>query len=195
MTIIMKKLGLMVILVLFCFNSLLYAESSDQDFSKLDQIHNAWLKTYNSEGGDLSSYYSDQALLLVAKEKYIMGKTNINSYFNNERKCQRKVETITPLAEFKDGVDMYEIGQMVSAKVRYIYMMAWKKTGANWLCELHAFAESTASSDDYSGIDQMRQKWLSLANAHEPKKLVDQLFSKDAVLYRIGILSRKSKKY
>ena len=128
-----------MILALFCFNSLLYAEPTNEDFAKLDQLNTDWMNTFNSENGDLSRFYNTETLFFPAKKNFIKGNSVIGDYFLKLKKTGYKLVAITPVGRYRvNSIIIYETGNLVSDKTKFNYLVIWKRNGVNWFRELRS---------------------------------------------------------
>lgn len=112
--------------------------------------------------------------------------------FQKENQLDNKM-ALSPATKKKithDTNSYFEVGHyrsMESGENEFAYLIAWKKKEDQWLKELEIIYPSLDKAKvDASQIDAARTEWMNYSNAHKPEKLVEKLYTKNAVYFNAG---------
>jgi ketosteroid isomerase-like protein len=155
---------------------------------KLDEANDKWMEDYNKKAGDVSECYTEQCVLFPENGKAITGKADIAQFYSQKYPNVSKVKTVQVKKRFIETPTLiYEVGTLITDKQEiYPYMVSWNGSKGTWQRELEAMAKKTTSHNDSMQINAAREKWMQLCNAHDHKKLVENLYLKDAYYYNRG---------
>lgn len=177
----MKKLRvLLAFLAVFLSSHTVYAQVI------LGEEQAEWNLALN-KGEDLSRFYWEQPTLFLEHEIY-QGKEDIQKQLEeliaSEGKLNRHVNKGTV---FQGKNNYFEIGYYVYEKARYGFVIGWKKVDETWLREIDIlFKTEDAPEIEVSQINDARNLWMKLSNAHDPKALIQQVYTPDAVYVNQG---------
>ncbi len=156
---------------------------------EIDKINEEWINQFNLRSSELENFYSEQALLLPEREKYIKGRQAVSTYHLNKKE-KVVIEAIHPVyrMQLSENQSMvYEIGYFTTNDVLvYQYLVIWNNNEGAWVRELEAVAELSSAADGDSGIDKARDKWIELANKHSAMDLAEGIYAEDFIYYNRG---------
>lgn len=159
--------------------------------AEIDKQNMNWMSSITGNEKEISSIYTENALLFSELDSYIRGITQITTFYQNKFKGLTLKE-YTPLhrVQLSENKDMaFEIGLLTTAQnVSYQYLILWTKVNGSWLRDLEAVAEKTVDSDVDSGIDVARNRWVKLANQHSAADLIKNTYIENLFYYNRGIL-------
>ncbi len=159
--------------------------------SEIDKLNKDWMNSLAGSTKDISTIYTENALLFSESDNYIRGITYISDFYQSifegltlkEYIMQYRVQ----LSENKDMV--FEIGLLTTAQdVSYQYLILWTKANGSWLRDLEAVAIKEVDIEFDSGIDVTRNRWVELANQHSPIALAKGTYTDNLFYYNRGIL-------
>ncbi len=159
--------------------------------SEIDRQTKEWIRSFMDNGKDISTNYTESALLFSESDDYLQGLTNITSYYQSKFKGLNLKEYKSlyrvQLSENKDMV--FEIGLLTTEQeVSYQYLILWTRTNGSWLRDLEAVARKTDTLDVDSGIDDAREHWVKLANQHSAIALAKSAYLENLFYYNRGVL-------
>jgi hypothetical protein len=159
--------------------------------SEIDMQTNNWMSTLSANDIDVSTIYTENALLFSEMDNCIKGITNITIFYQNIFKGLTLNEYNSlyrvQLSENKHMV--FEIGLLTTEQnVSYQYLILWTKIKGLWLRDLEAVAKKAIALDIGSGIDLARNLWVELANMHSAITLVKSTYIENFFYYNRGIL-------
>jgi len=155
---------------------------------KLDAANQKWVEDYNKKAGDVSGCYMEQCVLFPESGKVIKGKSAIAQFYSQKYPNLSRVRTMQVHKRFVETPTLvYEVGTLLTDKQEmYPYIVSWNGSNGTWQRELEALARKTTGKNDSAQINVAREKWMQLCNAHNHKKLVENLYLKDAYYYNKG---------
>ncbi len=159
--------------------------------SEINNQTNNWMNFLMDNGKDISTIYTERALLFSKSDSYIQGITNITTFYQNKFKglILKEYNSLyrVQLSENKDMV--FEIGLLTTVQnVNYQYLILFTRINGSWLRDLEAVAEKTVTLEVDSGIDVARKHWVELANQHSAITLAKSAYIEDLFYYNRGIL-------
>jgi hypothetical protein len=179
------------ILVLSCFIFTLNAQTLDS----LDLLKKEWQTAFNQNNlTDAESQYLDKGGIFTQKNIYIKGKGMTTAL----KRLQKKAAPILHqqrlfLQENSKNKRYFELLSHQTTSGKYYYsIIAWRNINGKWQRELEVLDEKTTkNANDYpKGIDEARQKWIDYSNAHQPKQLVKNVYTKDAIYFNGGKVTK-----
>jgi ketosteroid isomerase-like protein len=163
----------------------------NQPLPEIDKRNQAWIQAFHSRDGSLEGFYTDNALLFPAKDRYLQGAASVQDFYKNYGDSFRikefRVDYRVQLTENRGMV--YETGSFVTdTEEMYQYLTVWTQDDNIWLHELDVISVRDISLTADPLIDTARNQWIELANANSAKKLAKELYNLDFVYYNRGRL-------
>ena len=165
-----SKFNIFLILFTSLFTCNCFAQKSDKNSSKL-------LKETQS------SYH--QNVIGISENKLLKGQKTVKTYVE---KLNKQDALIRYKTEYKVQVMQaleYEIGLSQTEKEKQLaHIIIWDKTTKKRIFEV--IYNKTSDSEIPSELTEAREKWVKLCNDHNSKKLVEALYTGDAIYYNRG---------
>ena len=160
-------------------------------WSKLDAAQMRYISTLRVENGDLRNLFDYDSVLILNGDKIIIGLESIINTADTLRSLLGDVSEIKVAKRFEithPERRVYEIGTYYIDKTKALdYLFIWKYVDGKWNIELQSIAQKTTSRDIASSIDVARNKWVSLANAHDSSILAKQMYAQDFIYLNQGV--------
>ncbi|MEL7532227.1 MAG: hypothetical protein AAFN10_13000 [Bacteroidota bacterium] len=142
-----------------------------------------WAEAVNSNQWE--NIYYDKAVKIGLDATLIYGAEAIVSAAKRMNQEIEAIETITTINTHRDSPYKYEIGQFTTSnRALYYHLLIWNMEAEQPLRELEMIASGgTLDASILKEIDQRREEWIKLCNAHDAANLVEQLYREDAFYY------------
>jgi hypothetical protein len=166
-----------------------------QNDINFQSISGNWVQDYNRDASKdlLTKYYLDAAGLFI-EGKMIQNSAAIASALHELKAETGKIISFQSLGIHRQNDTRYfEMGQYISNSpdVFLIGIIAWNKQGDQWKKELEIlYKNQEFDVFDVNGIDEAREKWVELSNAHNHQNLVNEVYTRDAIYFHKAIISK-----
>ncbi|SMO83380.1 hypothetical protein SAMN06265219_11255 [Gracilimonas mengyeensis] len=155
------------------------------DFEDLQQ---QWLDILN-KGEDVSEFYWTNEYQVFAELKVGEAQRIMDVVNSNENKLPGSYQQ-TDI--FRHDEDRYvTVGDLYNEEDEILLVTGWRNTENGWKKEVDMYfspEEETGNSFEMvkAKLDERRQEWIKLANAHNPQKHVDELYTQETVYLANG---------
>lgn len=171
----MKKLFGLIFIISSIYFPVLNAQ---EDFQ---QLHESWIKDFNE--GKYSEQFWENASLFLKGEVFdtkdaIYGKLLI---YRSELK---NIIAYEPLALISQKQNNYfDMGYYTTSTGKYAAITGWKRLKGSWLREIQIIypLEKGQAKASTEIIKEYAAKWMKYSNAHDHAKLIEEVYSPDAV--------------
>lgn len=136
--------------------------------------HVEWMASINTNKDSLYSLYHSQAVIITTKAEIT------NDYLPP---AIQRITQISIIANFTAGSNekyTYEIGEVTtsdSKKFKHLLILEGN------IRKLQLLLPSGKNISVDPGIDESRKQWMQYCNAHQVEKLINQVYSTDAIYY------------
>lgn len=171
-----KKTGLVVILTVAYLAA----------FAQVDrqQELGAWASAVASQSVYTEKLYADQAVVIYPEDEGLreVSVDDIPEFYKSKR--WKKVETPASLGivSASPWVD-YEVVGFQADGQEYVQLIIWNQKSGKQLRELEVLAKAGQNAPEAATLEAARAEWIRLCNLHEPKKLVERMYTPDARYY------------
>ncbi len=150
----------------------------------IEQAKQMWQGSLTADAGPL--YLAHGGLFLEGQFHH--GAASIGPPLEAWRTTSGDIRKVRTEAAAAHGPQHYfEMGQYrLGNQERHAYVIAWKKVDDQWLREFEVIDPKTTGSTVPPGITQARTKWVELSNAHDHGKLVEEIYTADAIYFNNG---------
>ncbi len=156
--------------------------ASDPLHLALDAENAGWAADFNAKAGEVGKYYLDKAVLFAEGDCPIIGQADVAKHYRDGFNALSPIESIQAEARYLENPRLvYEIGHFdTGRREEYQYLLIWAHDGGSWRRELEVTAKKAADGGDAEGIDRARRRWAELCKTHDPKALVQTMYTADA---------------
>lgn len=90
-----------------------------------------------------------------------------------------------------DSANYFEVGRFERDDgIPIFFLIGWQYINGNWIRELDLFIDNTVTQcSDIGGVEVARNKWMKLANEHNPENLVNNSYTYNAIYFSNGKLT------
>ncbi len=134
----------------------------------------------------------DENVIGVSKNGLIQGRDAIKAYLLQLKGSQGR--SVSYKTHYKIGVNQlleYEIGSSETEKgVKNAQLIIWSEEMDSRKKIFEISYEMSGNSEVPPELDKVRNKWVKLCNSHNAEKLVEELYTIDAIYYNRGRVLR-----
>ncbi|MEL6592449.1 MAG: hypothetical protein AAFQ68_20290 [Bacteroidota bacterium] len=149
------------------------------------EYSDSWQYAINHPDSSLSSLYSPEVISLNADGMTIKGRSEVVVADKHQFRKILSVDTLFSIVATRDSSYTYEILELMGAdSQRYRQLVIFDERSSSHLRELEfnvAFTEG--ATPDTIELNQRRQEWMNLCQAHNAAELVRNLYADDALYF------------
>jgi len=147
-----------------------------------------WMQAINTKNIDLlSSLYTENAMVLSENGVDLASRKEILELVPNSDFVVQSVSTIKKI-QANENYD-YEIGSFINKDGGLAkHLIIWKTNNGDDKRELEFITVASKTQINLSEIDEQRNKWIELCNAHNAKSLIENIYSENTMYYNRGRL-------
>ncbi|MFO7445414.1 MAG: nuclear transport factor 2 family protein [Ignavibacteriaceae bacterium] len=185
-----------IFLYLFALPCFIYTTISAQPISLLDSLKTEWIKIYNNDHTLITDHYHDGAAILF-NNKMLQGKDGIVQILSELNILTLPITNFQTAGYFENDPGNYlEMGTYITGTDILSYIIAWKNKSGKWKRELEIIyprAFITTSVPESEFFDELKKKWIEVANTNKPDDLTKQLYSENGYYFNSFNLSKGEK--
>ena len=155
----------------------------------LDNENPSFSNIQNDIGKQIFSHLKSNAYILYEGD-IIHGEQNIKQFITEFSAANKGIEPYRKNfnIEVNKGLD-FEIGEMqTKSALFHVMFLKSKSVASEPTIEFLVISKQHDTDIDTTSLDQWRNKWMELCNAHQASELVKQLYTADAFYYNRGRL-------
>ena len=180
-----------------CLVFILSMDVSMAQISKdLRRARNKWVHRINRNSKSLERLYLKQSLMILSDE-VVFGQMPILQLVAEKRDLFERFSDTKSIRLYEhsdrkvlDVGTIYVEDDQKNIVDSLHYYTAWRKIGDDWLREVDIILPIAKTAPVSGQIDALRSAWVKFANGDNPDKLVNNLFTYDAMYLNNSELSR-----
>ncbi|CAD5250480.1 MULTISPECIES: DUF4440 domain-containing protein [unclassified Imperialibacter] len=143
-----------------------------------------WANTVASPSGYTEKLYADQAVVIYPEHEGLreVSVDDISEFYKAKRWKNVKTPFSLGITSASPWVD-YEVVGFQADEQEYVQLIIWNQKSGKQLRELEVLAKADPNAPEAATLDTARAEWIRLCNLHEPKKLVEEMYTPDAMYY------------
>ena len=142
-----------------------------------------WQDMVNRNAKEIERLYFPKAVKVDATGAVFQTAQEIKNELKKFTKKLSNIQVIKNVPAGRKAAYAYEIGSFQVKKKTYYHLIVWNAKGEEKLRELEVVAVSKKTDDLSNEIEAARNLWMELCNAHDAQKLVETLYTSNAVYY------------
>lgn len=133
--------------------------------------------------GIVSQMYAEDAVKILANEEILTGREQIKQYYLQHSHLT-STQTDTVIMANKSRGLTYEIGEFMDTNnERHKGLIIWQTKDSTQERVFEFMAKMGKTDQDLSEIDERRELWMKLCNAHQVTELVNELYSANTLYF------------
>lgn len=153
------------------------------DSSKIADANQKWMHGINSDIDALGELYLKDAVKINGAGEVIEGPLAILENYRSQALQIDSVSTFETYTAVLDSTIVYEIGYFWDRQKTYAYLLLWRKGNGSFKRELEFVTPVAYSDDAEKEITDSREEWMTLCNANDAAKLVNEMYTENALYY------------
>lgn len=147
-------------------------------------ITGEWMRLVNTATDSLSRLYSPEAVHIDAGGQVVTGAAAVAGRIHEQLYTIDSIATRSEISATPDTAYIYELGSFYTSdnKIFKHLLIRDSRNGAN-LRELEFIAPAKKGIPVPAAIQERREQWIQLCNAHNPSVLVEKLYAVNAIYY------------
>ena len=162
---------------------------NDSNFHNMEPERNKWISAFNTSSDSITELYSEKSGLLFNNE-FVFERERIAWVLKNRDNHKWSIRTVYEKKIFKHNEKKYiELGLFETDNKENLflaYITAWQYDSDKWFRDLDVLIPKIKNDDNLSELDNPRTKWVEHANAHDPEKLINSVYTENAVYLSNG---------
>jgi ketosteroid isomerase-like protein len=159
--------------------------STDAQMRSHDAEQAAWIQAVTSSMVYTEKLYTTKAVVVDADKNGLraIDVNGLSDFYRN--RGWKKVESLQSIGATDANVHIgYEIVTFKAGDESYTQLIIWNQKNGGPLRELEVIGQSVNQRNTTPGmLDAARAEWVRLCNEHDPRKLVGELYTADAMYY------------
>ena len=144
----------------------------------------AWQEVLANGKEALASLYLNSAYKIFPDATVIAGDSAIAAHYEKAKVPIREIYTDTVITEDANREFAYEIGGFLTdTGTPYKHLIIWNHKTDPPLREIEVIAETKYYSPAPEELDEARERWMELCNAHNAADLINTMYTEDALYY------------
>lgn len=144
----------------------------------------AWQLIINADLDSLYPLYTREAYKVSDKGEMVRGNLRIMDLYKQKGLVINKIGSVVRIDAVLDGNITYEIGNFSTPdRTSYAHLIIWRKEGDLVRREFELVKERVPNTPVPSAIEERRQMWMALCNAHKITELINTLYTENTLYY------------
>jgi ketosteroid isomerase-like protein len=160
-------------------------ESTKNLESQKQSIENTnWMLAINSKADFISNMYTENAIKIYPDASYVSGNKAIGEYYQKTNSTINDIRADTIILANETRAIEYELGEYYDKNYQpYKHLIIWITKDGKRKRDFEFVVAVKPSKNVSHEIDQRRNQWMELCNAHNANALITEMYSENTLYY------------